>query len=190
MLRQKTSCAGPFPRQRSLVLFAACLLFSVTASVALAAPSASEVVPLLSRKQGLVVPVGVTDTALLAGLHREHGFLVHGLVMQETQLDRMRQELRAQSLYGPVSLRKLARPTLPHAKNLATVVVVDDLPRLLSSGLTWSDLTRILSPYGTFVVLDTAADRTAPRRAQGVWHCRRVYEALPRDHGRLDASVP
>ncbi|MBT7161666.1 MAG: hypothetical protein HN904_02750, partial [Victivallales bacterium] len=153
MLQQKTSCDRPSPRQRVLVLFAACLLFAAMAS---AAPSVSAVAPLLSRQQGLVVSVGVSDTALLAGLHREHGFLVHGMVMEETHLGRMRQELHAQHLYGPVSLRKLAGPALPYAKDLATAVVVDDLPRLLSSGLTLVELTRILSPYGTLVVLNTA----------------------------------
>jgi outer membrane protein assembly factor BamB len=153
VLQQKISCDRLSPRQRVPILFAACLLFAAMAS---AAPSVSAVARLLSRQQGLVVSVGVTDTAFLAGLHREHGFLVHGLVMQETHLVRMRQELQSQHLYGPVSLRKLAGPALPYAKDLATAVVVDDLPGLLSSGLTLVELARILSPYGTLVVLNTA----------------------------------
>jgi outer membrane protein assembly factor BamB len=154
---RQAPCNALFSRSQGTILAIAWLLCMASTNAVAAGPSAATITGILSRRQGVLVSIGVTDAALLANLHRAHGFLIHGLVADDTDVSGMREQLHAQHLYGAVSLRKLDGRQLPYADGLATVVVVDRLPQLHASGLALAETVRILSPYGTLVILNSKA---------------------------------
>ena len=72
----------------------------------------------------LCVHLGCGDGKLAAALAKEGEFLVHGLALDRAEVDKARQNIRAQGLYGQASVELLKGKLLPYADNLVDILVV------------------------------------------------------------------
>jgi outer membrane protein assembly factor BamB len=97
---------------------------------------------------GFVVQIGCGDGRLTAALSRDGQFIVHGQEPDAGLLQKARESIRAQRLYGIVAVDLGPVTTLPYADNLADIVVVDDTLRLLGQGLNAKELMRVVRPGG------------------------------------------
>ncbi|MFH0939340.1 MAG: methyltransferase domain-containing protein, partial [Planctomycetota bacterium] len=104
-------------------------------------------------KNGLCVHLGVTDGKLTAALAKQWKFLVHGIALDEASLEKARQYLQAQGIYGQASIEQLSSPAkLPYADNLVNILIADDLSKLLKSGLTIQEIMRVICPNGVALI--------------------------------------
>ncbi len=103
---------------------------------------------------GLVVRLGTTDGAVERDYGRSGRVLVHGLALSEESLLLARRNLRAEGLYGLVSVEKAGSLNpLPYADNLVNLLIADDsLP-----GFSMKEVLRVLSPTGVAWVRDQGA---------------------------------
>jgi len=89
---------------------------------------------------GLVVHLGCGDGRLTAALCRGAGFLVHGLEADEAKVSQARKFLVSRGLYGQATVERWNADFLPHAENLARLVVaqapapMDEVMRVLAPG--------------------------------------------------------
>lgn len=134
---------------------------------------------------GLIVHVGCGDGQLTAALGRGEHRLVHGLDTEGAQVERARDFLRAQGLYGKVSVEQFGGSRLPYASNLVNLVVVshggDNVPR--------REIERVLCPGGAAVLLpQDAASSPASEIDPEVYRKPRPDELDDWTHFLYDAS--
>ncbi|MDP6634058.1 MAG: PQQ-binding-like beta-propeller repeat protein [Phycisphaerae bacterium] len=96
---------------------------------------------------GLCVVLGAKDHALAAKLAADRPFIVHCLVSESAIVAAGEKALAAGGLYGRVSLEHWSKPFLPHADNLASMIVVVD-----PMGVSESEMLRALRPGGELLV--------------------------------------
>jgi len=126
-------------------------IVAVTLS-ALAAPAAADDARQLAEqirqatgvRGGLVVHLGCGDGRLTAALGADPRLLVHGLATERQAVERARQYLQAQGLYGQVSVDQFDGRHLPYVDNLATLIVAADL-----GDVPRQEAMRVLAPGGT-----------------------------------------
>ena len=133
-------------------------------SAAAASPDASEILNAAGVHGGLVVVAGCGDPALLAGLRRDHAFVVVGLDRQPPTIATAREYLRGQGLYGPVTVMRWDGKTLPFADNLVNLVVIYGA----DEGIRAEELTRALTPGGVAVVVYPGSKEIATRLVKPV----------------------
>jgi len=92
---------------------------------------------------GLVVHLGCGDGELTAALRADERYLVHGLDSNAAQVAEARETIRAQGLYGPVSVDTFDGRRLPYVDNLVNLLVADDL-----KDVTKQEVMRVLAPRG------------------------------------------
>ena len=95
---------------------------------------------------GLVVHLGCGDGELTAALRANNRYLVHGLDVDEKNVESARQHVGAQGLYGDVSIDRLSSRSLPYADDLVNLLVVGGGFQVQS----W-ELARVLAPNGMAV---------------------------------------
>lgn len=111
---------------------------------------AQEILRAASVSAGLVVHLGVCESKLTAALGSAEKLLLHGIALDDLTLERTRQLVRSCGLAGRVSVMRAPLYPLPYADNLANLIVVEDLPLLLSQGLSLEEIMRVLAPLGVF----------------------------------------
>jgi len=96
-------------------------------------------------QHGIAVVVGCRDGELVETLGASFpGLLVHGLDADASAIDRGRDRIqKAGRLYGRVSLEAWSKPMLPHASNMANVVVAQH-----PSTIGDEELQRVVAPRG------------------------------------------
>jgi len=97
---------------------------------------------------GLVVHLGCGEGKLTAALRAGERYVVHGLDVDQGDVERARTHVTSQGLYGPVSIARLRTTRLPYAENLVNLLVADE-------GLdtvTQAEVLRVLSPEGVAYV--------------------------------------
>ena len=109
---------------------------------------AKEIIRSSGIKGGLCVHLGCGDGTLTTELSLGGKFLVHGLVTDSTSTDKVRRYIQSKGNYGQVSVDCGSLVQLPYTENLVNLVVVDNLPELLSRGLSFKEVMRILCPDG------------------------------------------
>jgi outer membrane protein assembly factor BamB len=92
---------------------------------------------------GLVVHVGCDDAKLTAALRAGDGFLVHGLDTDADHIEKAREYLRSQNLYGKVSAEKWEGNQLPYIDNLVNLIVSENI-----GDLSMDEILRVLAPLG------------------------------------------
>ena len=102
---------------------------------------------------GLVVHLGCGDGTLTAALRANERYLVHGLDPDAAHVAAAREHVRAQGLYGAVSVERWAGRRLPHTDNLVNLLVSEDL-----RGVPMAEVLRVLAPNGVAYV-----------KANGTW---------------------
>ncbi len=108
---------------------------------------AREVLQATGVRGGLVVHLGCGEGRLTAALHASDAYLVHGLDSNQAHVEKARQTIRTQGLYGPVSVDLLTGLRLPYADNLVNLVVGEDL-----GAVPTAEVMRILAPNGVAYV--------------------------------------
>ncbi len=96
---------------------------------------------------GLVVHLGCGDGTLTAALRAGDGFQVHGLDRDPANVEKARANVRAKSVYGPVSIDRLAGNRLPYVDNLVNLVVSEE-----PGAVPLDEVLRVLAPRGVALV--------------------------------------
>jgi len=92
---------------------------------------------------GLVVHLGCGDGRLTAAIGQAGPYLVQGLDKDPQAVDRARQHIRSQGLYGRVSADRLMGSRLPYADNLVNLFVAEN-----AAGASMDEVMRVLAPGG------------------------------------------
>jgi outer membrane protein assembly factor BamB len=109
---------------------------------------------------GTIVHLGCGNGSLTAALGQSGRFIVQGLEPDAARLNDARTYIKAQQMYGMVSVDTLKPKNLPYADNLVDLVVIDDLPRMLAAGLDFKEAWRITCPGGWVCVSGSGGSGT------------------------------
>jgi outer membrane protein assembly factor BamB len=112
----------------------------------LAELQASEALEQSGVAGGLVVQLGCGDGSRTAELRGGDSYLVHGLSTEPAEVAAARTRLRAQGVYGPVSVDLWDGQWLPYADNLVNLIVAEDAARA-----DQAELMRVLAPRGVLL---------------------------------------
>ena len=158
------------------VLFVPCVLLVLSALFCRAAPDAAELLNTVGVKGGLVVCVGFEDAKLLSGVRTAGPFLVQGLHPDPAKVARVRKELIAEGLYGPVTVSRLEDGRLPYVDGLVNMVVISDRSSVISE-----EVERVLAPRGVLLSpLSLVADhRSLMTEASGLDGWAKLVNPVP-----------
>jgi outer membrane protein assembly factor BamB len=115
--------------------------------------TAKKILELSGIHAGLCVHLGAGSaqfpelTAELAA-SGEGRLLVHGLSLDDSALLVVRKSLVAQRVAGHAMVEKLSGKALPYLRDLADLIVVDDMQMLGKQGIAHEEILRVLSPGG------------------------------------------
>ena len=96
---------------------------------------------------GLVVHVHCEDGTLTASLGKDERFLVQGLDVSKTNVERARRRVRSLGRYGRMSIDTFAGAHLPYVDNLVNLVVAENL-----RDVSMDEVMRVLAPLGVAYV--------------------------------------
>lgn len=143
-----------FPLIHALTLAASILL--VPAIVKGDARSDAEAIRAASGVAGgFVVHLGTTDGTMTAALRGSESFQVQGLVTDAATLTKVRDQIRAATIYGDVSADQFAGTELPYVDNLVNLLVAESLGEV-----TETEALRVLVPNGVLLVKNAAGEWT------------------------------
>ncbi len=128
--------------KKSVLASAAILGVALTAMLAHAAERGESILSATDVDGGLVVHLGCGDGKLTAELCAGDSFLVYGLDADPKNVDKARQHIRSQGLYGRISVGQLDGKKLPFIDNLVTLVVAE------KTSVPMKEIMRVLHPYG------------------------------------------
>jgi outer membrane protein assembly factor BamB len=97
-------------------------------------------------KGGLVVHLGCGNGESTAKWYAGGTFLVHGLDTDRKNVEKARQTIQSENLYGRVSIDHYDGKTLPFIDNLVTLVVAEE------TSVSMSEIMRVLHPHGVAYV--------------------------------------
>ena len=129
------------------VLLVLCTLSIVVAQKESPEQQAKQILETTGIKGGLIVHIGCGDGKLTAALHVSDSYLVHGLDTDAANVEKAREHIREQDLYGPVTVQQWAGDCLPYAENLANLLVAEDLGEVAIG-----EVLRVLVPNGVAYV--------------------------------------
>ena len=98
---------------------------------------------------GVVVHLGCGDGKLTAALHAGASYLVQGLDTNPQNVREARDTVKAQGLYGKVSINLHTGTRLPYVDNLVNLVVAEH-----AEGVSQAELMRVLCPEGVAYIND------------------------------------
>ncbi len=122
------------------------LLLGVTAAThaADAEQQARRILDATGVTGGLIIHVGCGDGQLTGALGADEAYLVHSLETDPADVEKARAHVRAQGLYGRVSVDRFDGSRLPYADGLVALLVADDLGQV-----PMREVTRVLAPGGS-----------------------------------------
>ena len=129
-----------------------------------ALPDARTIVEESGVSGGLVVLLGCGDGKLACGFGRLPRFLVHVLEQDSETVARVRGEVKAEELYGKVSVEKVAGKKLPYADGIINLLVARFRDSTGRKRPDRSELDRVLAPGGV-AYFPYAQDRRIVRKA-------------------------
>jgi outer membrane protein assembly factor BamB len=130
---------------RFSLILAGSLAFSVFELSAQQSPR--QLIQASGVKGGLIVHLGSGDGNRTAGLRLSNSYMVQGWDRNAANIAKARLNLRAKSIYGPVSVDRLDGKVLPYIDNFANLVVADD-----TLGVPMDEIKRVLAPRGVAMV--------------------------------------
>ena len=122
-----------------------CVLLAIT-SIA-SADSGQDLLDRCNIKGGLVVHLGCGDGTLTASLGMNNRFLVQGLDISTSNVNRARKQIQSLDRYGRVSVNTFDGIHLPYVDNLVNLIIVDD-----SANVSLDEMMRVLAPLGTVYI--------------------------------------
>ena len=117
--------------------------FSTAAADRSATEQARHILHMTGVSGGLVVHLGCDDGRLTAALRQSGEFLVHGLDADAADVRQARGYIRAQNLYGQVSVERWTGTTLPYVDNVVALLVAE-----APLSVPMQEITRVLRPRG------------------------------------------
>lgn len=99
-------------------------------------------------RHGVVVHLGFGDGQRTASLARGGIRLVHGISSNPQLVTAARRHIRQNKLGGRVSVHHGSFSELPYAEYLVNLLVADNALALLTEGLTFQEVFRVLTPLG------------------------------------------
>ena len=120
------------------------LLFGGRVGNAAEPQEAHQILKAAAVKGGLVVHIGCGDGKLTVALRANESFLVHGLDPDAKNIEKARDYIRSQNLYGKVTAENFKGRHLPYTDNLVNLVVSENL-----GGVSMDEVMRVLCPNGT-----------------------------------------
>jgi outer membrane protein assembly factor BamB len=128
---------------------------------------AQKVLDLAGVKNGLCVHLGCgreNSLGLTAGLAAGSKMLVHGIALDDASLARARKAVEKKGVLGQATVEKLSVEALPHVRDLANLVVIEDFEALAAKGLKMSEVERIVAPGGTICTLKGSSWSKEPKQ--------------------------
>ena len=119
------------------------MLVLVPVAHAAESDQAKEILAATGVKGGVIVHIGCGEGGLTTALRANASYLVQGLDADAAKVEKARQQIRAQNLYGPVSVEPWKGPLLPYNDNLVNLVVAENL-----GGVSMGEVMRVLAPNG------------------------------------------
>ena len=125
----------------AMALAAISTLFTAQGEVTSWTERAEQILEVTGVKGGLIVHVGCGDGKLTAALCAGDSYLVHGLEADPANVEKARDHIRSQGLYGQVSVERWSREHLPYTDNLVNLLV-------LENPVSTQEQMRVLAPKG------------------------------------------
>ena len=117
---------------------------------------------------------------LTADLAAGSRLLVHGLAVDDASLERARKAVEAKGLLGRAIVEKLPLDPLPHVRDLANLVVIEDLDALAAQGPdAWRRSSGSRRPAARSASRRTAAGRRPSSRAPRRWTTGPIPSTAP-----------
>lgn len=165
------------PRLRSHVFALASALATTTAVVVVCVSTAAaagqspepaqlagEILAATRVQGGLIVHVGCSDGRLTAALRATDSFQVQGLDRDAANVEKAREYVKSQGVYGSVAVDRLNGDRLPYIDGLVNLVVADDL-----NGIGMAEVMRVLVPDGVaYIRQDDAWQKTIKPRPDNI----------------------
>ncbi len=167
-----TDKCGLLQRMTTLGVWASCLgiALCLTAAGRLHADDLGEAQRLINTagvQAGLCVHLGATDGQFTAELGRSAPFVVHALTDDRAGLEAARAQIRAQGLYGRVSLEYAELDKLPYADSMVNLLVMENAGRRLAAGTPpLEEVQRVLAPGGVACLQDWTPPDGSPVEAK------------------------
>ncbi|MFH0938694.1 MAG: PQQ-binding-like beta-propeller repeat protein [Planctomycetota bacterium] len=99
--------------------------------------------------QVLCAHLGCGEGKLTLELAREGRFLIQGLAADQETVLKARRTLQATGLSSAATAIFCDFKELPYTENIVNLIVAEDLPALLKSGLSLKEIFRVICPLGT-----------------------------------------
>lgn len=128
-------------------------------------------------RNGLCVHIDCGEGALAAELGLAGRLLVQGLTARRENVDKAREYVQSRRVYGRVSIDYSPLAGLPYADNLVNVLIVDDSSAVHESGLTISEMMRVVAPLGTLWLKETGSSVEKHLANAGFAHVPVVWES-------------
>lgn len=135
------------------------ILMGAMTAHAQSATAAMEVKKAGDFEHGLVVVIGCGDDAcasMVADLAVGGHILVHGIALNDADLERARKAIITADVAGWAMVEKLPLHPLPYRDNLVDGIVVADPVVAAAAGYTTAEAMRVLAPYGRLCVKNGA----------------------------------
>jgi len=130
------------------VLLTVCLLACTAEAKKIDAITlAKEILDTTGVQGGIVVHLGCGNAKLTAALRVSDRYTVHGLEADPAKVAEARNYIRAQGIYGHVSVERFSGPVLPYTDNLINLIVVQDRGKV-----SRNEVMRVLAPGGVACV--------------------------------------
>ena len=134
----------PTTQQKLLLLIALTLLPAVS-SLADTAEQLRKAVP---RRGGLIVCIGCDNPQLLLDLGAGDNCLVQGIDPDAQAVEKAREHIRKQGLYGKITAQQVDGSQLPYIDNLVNAIVI----RETRCSIPDREIARVLAPRGVVLV--------------------------------------
>ena len=137
-------------------LLAAVFLIGADVSAAEDATSAAnDIIQITGVRTGLCLHLGCgrqDSSDLTAALAENSDLLVHGLAFDNSAQERARQSIANREVGGRAMVECVEWKPLPYLRDLANLIVVEDLGELTAKGIPKEEILRVLAPGGTLCV--------------------------------------
>ena len=115
-------------------------------------------------KGGLIVHLGFDNGKLTSALYANDSYLVHGLSSEDKKVEKARQYIQDQGLYGKISVEHWDQQTLPYANNMVNLLVTEE-----RGMISEDEMLRVLAPNGVVLTKESEEwEKTVKSRPEGI----------------------
>lgn len=112
----------------------------------------------LIHQGGVCVEIGIKDLSNINEFIKSKNILIQGLVIEENKIDKLKEELMQQNVYGKASIDFQSFSLLPYESNLINLVIINELEKINGLGFKLEEAFRILAPGGKIKIIDAGSE--------------------------------